>query len=356
MRPRPGLRPALLALAATALAAAPIALPPAASAAATAPPAKRCEDLRGRDLAPGDPRLKLVRLRLVERGGRATSALRGHALYGCTGRLGRVRRLGFTGTESFDGTSVASSRFSVVATAGTWIVGRSRYGTLEGEDGETWAAHDVVTDRSYPLFDRRSGLDVPALLPVPTAAVIDAAGRSAAIYAGSAEAGAADLPAGATAAVATFDVGGLRTLVDTGGPEIGPRSLHLAGSAVTWSHGPETRTADLAALRGLAPAGGHPVDCGVSPSGTYRLQAARTTPCAFAVRTYAAFAAELQGDAPGLVPGTASTFRLTVQSPASGRTVVVRGRVIPRAHGEFDFTFVSSPPGLAVRFNNLTLP
>lgn len=352
MRSRPRRRTAALGLT-TATLALVVAVPPATAGAADSPePPSRCEALRGRDLAPGNPRLKLVRLRDVRADDDGT-ARRGTALYGCTGRLGHVRRLGFSGVETSAGVRT-TPRFTVEASGGTWIVGRSRSTTPEGEDAETWSAYDVVSQRSYGVWQHRAG--IRDVLPAPTDVAIEDAGRTAVIHAGRASTRPAGLPPGATVAVATLDARGMRAIVDAGGPEIGPRSLRLTGSIVTWTHGDETRSADVGALPGLLPAGGHPVDCGVSTSGNYRLQAARGTPCAFATRTYAAFVAFVEGDAAGFPSAIPRTFGLTVQSPATGRMVDVRGRAIPRAHGEFDFSFVSVPAGLAVRFNNLTLP
>jgi hypothetical protein len=356
MPARPRLRPSSLAVAAAALLALPAGSVSTASAADTPAPPRTCEALHGRDLAPAEPRLKVVRLRLVRRERGSSTGLRGTALYGCTGRLGRVRELGFSGAEILDGAAVDDSRTSLVAVGGTWVLKRARYGTRMGEDGETWTAYDVATRKHYDLWARRSEDGSQTALPAPSTAVIDAAGRSAAIFAGDADPDASDLPAGATAGVALFDVRGTRAIADSGGPEIAPRSLRIADSTVSWRHGTSTLSADLSALRGLVPAGGHPVDCGPSSSGTFRLQAARGTPCAFATATYAAYVRFVEQDEAGFVAGVPRSFRLTVPGPTAGRTVTVRGRAIPRAHGEFDVTFTSTPPGLAVRFNTLELP
>lgn len=120
----------------------------------------------------------------------------------------------------------------------------------------------------------------------------------------------------------------------------------------------------LALVTGLAAAAGpgsasaatsRPVDCGPTSSGTYRMHASRTTSCAFARATYAAFVRDLNAGRE-LVPAVEARYRVTVRNPSTRRRIELRVHAIPRAHGEFEFAFVAPGKGKSLFFENLTLP
>ncbi|CAB4908735.1 unannotated protein [freshwater metagenome] len=245
----PGGRPATLLLLGLA-AAASLGTSTAASA-ATVP--KRCSALHGRDLVPGNPAVRVVRVRVADRstdaGAERGDGVYGHAYYGCTTRGSRVRRLGDAVREVLAGRTVGSTRFSLGRSAGTRVVVRSGYGTLMGEGGAERRVVDVATGRGHAFWAYDSQDDDASTLPPIAATALDAAGRLVVVVAGEAPSGTSELPAGATAAVIAFTARGRRTIVDTGGAEIVPRSLRLTGTVASWTHGPGTRTFDLGPAR-----------------------------------------------------------------------------------------------------------
>jgi hypothetical protein len=237
---RPGLRAACVLIGASLLgvgAAAP------AAGAGTSPVPKRCSALKGRDLLPGNPELRVVRVRYVKPQTR-TLPFRGHAYLACAARSARVRVLGFSGSDLVDGRRIDSSTYGLGRSAGTWLVERSSYAAEEGSEAKR-SVVDVATGRRY-TFWIASEAESTALPPV-RATALDASGRLAVVFAGGEPGEASDLPAGATSGVATFTSTGRRTIVDSGGADIVPSSLRLRGTVASWTHGTETRTVDLAA-------------------------------------------------------------------------------------------------------------
>lgn len=89
----PGGRPATLLLLGLVSATTSLGTTTAASA-ATVP--KRCSALHGKDLLPGNPAVRVVRVRVADRstdaGAERGDGVHGHAYYGCTSRGSRVRR------------------------------------------------------------------------------------------------------------------------------------------------------------------------------------------------------------------------------------------------------------------------
>ncbi|MDO9408118.1 hypothetical protein [Patulibacter sp.] len=365
------------------------------ASAAKAP--KRCSALHGRDLVPGNPRVRVVRVRVADRSRTDRGdGVFGHEYYGCTTPGSRVRSLGDAVREVLAGSAVGSTRFSLGHSAGTWLVVRSGYGTLMGDGGATRRVVDVATGRGYTFWESDSEREVETALPPVAATALDASGRLVAIFAGESRSDASDLPTGATVGVASFAPDGRRTILDSGGAEIVPRSLRLTGTVASWTHGAGTRTIDLAtgattgrtagvdapggtaaaqtreasvapardgagvAARSAAdvPRGlrtGRPVDCGPTRSGTYRMLVSRPTGCRFARATYEAFRRDLEGGRE-LVSGVGTRYVLAVRDPARRRTVRLDVRAIARAHGEFDFTFVRRSANRSLAFENLTLP
>jgi hypothetical protein len=127
---------------------------------------------------------------------------------------------------------------------------------------------------------------------------------------------------------------------------------------------PARQVATLLTVAGLAAAAipatataatARPVDCGPTSSGTYRMHASRTTSCAFARATYAAFARDLNAGRE-LVSAVPARYRIQVRNPSTKRLITLRVHAIPRAHGEFEFSFVAPTKGKSIFFENLTLP
>lgn len=110
-----------------------------------------------------------------------------------------------------------------------------------------------------------------------------------------------------------------------------------------------------AAAPASEPTRGRPADCGLTRSGTYRMHAGPRTSCRFARATYEAFVRDLEAGRE-LVSGTPARYAIRVRNPSTRRIVPLRVRALPRAHGEFDFTFERRSAGKSVGFENVTLP
>lgn len=165
--------------------------------------AKRCETLRGRDLAP-DRSVKLVR---------QGNGLGGTNLLGCVLPRGRVR---FVEGSSDAETSVDSYRLRAVA--GAIVLTRSGSSSQYGF-GERLAVTDLRSGRRYTIAHRGQmlGDDGPPPPPLPATALIDRRGRAAALF-------------GQT--LAGFSPRGRRVDLATG--PIAPASLKLRRGRARW--------------------------------------------------------------------------------------------------------------------------
>jgi hypothetical protein len=237
------LRQSLPLLLVAAVAAPALAAPPAGAA-----PAKgRCDRLKGKDLYPKNPQVKLVARSRVYvndvgyRGDRTTYRA-------CTGRHGKVRVVDYAGDNGY-----STSGLTPGVSAGRYfLMGRRE----DGVDREYYSlrVYDAKTGRSRSLYAQTDADDSQF---APASTVLDASGAAAIIFADQfAEEGdppdpdpGPGLPAGTTTYVAAFDRTGRRTVLDTGGSEIGRTSLALKSGLLSWSHGAETRTYGLRAKR-----------------------------------------------------------------------------------------------------------
>ncbi|WP_157260579.1 hypothetical protein [Patulibacter minatonensis] len=218
---------------------------PASAAGPSAP--SRCGALHGKDLVPANPRIRLVGVRYTQRS--EDGPFRRRRYFACSGTRGRVHRVADVGASLGYGDSVG-----IGPSAGTFVLLKQGGGNVLGDYFEAdWRVLDATTGRAYRFWRFRAG-DEKNALPTPASVVVDAGGRAAGVFApggvsdGYGEDPYTALPAGATTAVASFSATGRRTIRDSGGDEIAPSSLALAGTVASWTHGGAARTADLGPL------------------------------------------------------------------------------------------------------------
>jgi hypothetical protein len=220
--------------------AAPAVLPALAAAPAdAAKAAKRCNQLKGKDLFPKNPGV-----RLVYGGGSVyddgSTLITSEFFRACAGRFGKVHVVARNSNRS----DLFTSDHPEVS-AGPFFIMSSEY-----------AYNDRLADTGFTLYDARTGKSrTLQLTPEPSAqdpesetyfdmesVVLDRNGTSVAVLVENEGGAPAGLPVGTSTYVAAYDRRGRRTVIDTGGSEIVPKSLKLRAGVATWAHGTEKRS------------------------------------------------------------------------------------------------------------------
>jgi hypothetical protein len=215
----------------------------AATPAGAAKGPQRCYQLKGKDLFPENPKVRVVAgkpFRSEDRRGRSYTTV---VYRSCAGRFGKVRV--FSTNKAPSDTIVP---YVAEASAGTFFILSQTY-TDPGEEPTT----------ELNIHDARGGSSGLHETPSPSdeypegsayfdtkSVVLNRYGRAVAVFvkrdgSGGVERG---LPAGTTRYVASFERFGT-TVLDAGGSEIVPESLKLRAGVVTWAHGAEKRRYEL---------------------------------------------------------------------------------------------------------------
>ena len=250
MRRRPAL--ALVAVASAAL---------TSTAVASAKPeparaAQRCGQLKGKDLLPANPSIRLVRVPYtghdVDADNHPIQVSRSRYRI-CAGPNGIVHTAADVGDEFGYSNSVGlradSGRFLAFTVGG---------GSTMGSYDAVWIVIDAATGHKV-TFTRYDDM-LSNRLPPPVALKVDRAGRVVALYAAGDHGDSSDfrgIPAGAESVLIAYAADGTPHQLDTGGTDaataIPPSSVTISGLTATWQHGPDQRTADLARTTAAAP-------------------------------------------------------------------------------------------------------
>jgi hypothetical protein len=154
---------------------------------------------------------------------------------------GPVRTLGES-ISATDGVQGGGS-FEVVGGAGTFVL--ERYATSDSQGDFTpdrLTVHDLRSGRRVSIWGNADAEGPNAHLgaPLPPGPLLTSTGQAGAVFADD---------AGNTERVVGFDVAGTPHILDAApSAEIDEKSLAVDGAVVSWTHGGETRTADLTGL------------------------------------------------------------------------------------------------------------
>jgi hypothetical protein len=218
----------------------------AAAPAAAKAPGQRCNQLKGTDLFPDNPEV-----RVVEGGplrGEDDEWLETLVYRACAGRFGKVRVVNVVKDNPDFITSDQPE-----ASGGRFFIMSSSFGFDDEEQSTALTLYDARTGEGRVIREtdpNAGGLGAPEQVFFDVQAIVlDRNGTSVVVFGQEeGELGTeAGLPAGTTRYVAAFDRRGRRTLLDTGGSEIAPNTLRLRAGVATWAHGAERRRHEVRA-------------------------------------------------------------------------------------------------------------